>query len=383
MKKAAYDMLYLTACGIHGIVPAPERIKDIELEKLYRMCCLHFVDALVGTTLKKAGIVLTKAWTDSISKAIRKQILFDAERAEILKFMESRGIWYLPLKGIVLKEFYPAVGMRQMSDNDILFDGRFASDIQSYMTGRGYKPEGVGKGNHDAYCKPPVYNFEMHRSLYGTEHGVKWRSYYENVKERLIKTPDTEYGYCFSDEDFYVYIITHEYKHYSGGGTGLRSLLDVYVYLQAKERQLDFDYIKRECSKLDVAEFEEQGRALCKKIFSQSVAENAEEINNILSVKEKEMLEYYLTSGVYGTTERMMENRVEKFRKETGSNSKLRYLWKRIFPDMNKYREFYPFFYKHKWLLPVGWLYRAVRALVDGRRRRNMQKELQAVREKR
>ena len=27
-------------------------------------------------------------------------------------------------------------------------------------------------------------------------------------------------------------MIVHEYKHYSGGGTGLRSLLDTYVYLR-------------------------------------------------------------------------------------------------------------------------------------------------------
>lgn len=44
--------------------------------------------------------------------------------------MEQRGIWYLPLKGIILKEFYPSVGMRQMSDNDILFDEAFAEQVR-------------------------------------------------------------------------------------------------------------------------------------------------------------------------------------------------------------------------------------------------------------
>ena len=59
---------------------------------------------------------------------MRKALLFDAERKGILDFMEQRGIWYLPLKGVVLKDYYPAVGMRQMSDNDILYD-EFGSKI--------------------------------------------------------------------------------------------------------------------------------------------------------------------------------------------------------------------------------------------------------------
>ena len=30
----------------------------------------------------------------------------------------------------------------------------------------------------------------------------------------------SRYGYHFSDEDFYLYMLAHEYKHFSGSGTG-------------------------------------------------------------------------------------------------------------------------------------------------------------------
>lgn len=36
----------------------------------------------------------------------------------------------------------------------------------------------------------------------------------------------------FSREDFYIYLVAHEYKHYFLGGTSLRSLADTYIYLK-------------------------------------------------------------------------------------------------------------------------------------------------------
>lgn len=60
---------------------------------------------------------------------------------------------YLPLKGIIMKDYYPSVGMRQMSDNDILFDADAWERMEKHMISEGYKAEYVGKG-HDVYHKP-------------------------------------------------------------------------------------------------------------------------------------------------------------------------------------------------------------------------------------
>ena len=40
-----------------------------------------------------------------------------------------------------------------------------------------------------------------------------------------------------------------------------------YVYLDAKEQSLDFDYIRKECEVLGIRDFEEQSRSLCKKDY--------------------------------------------------------------------------------------------------------------------
>lgn len=376
MNNTYQYMIYLLACGINNISPEKEKLKDLDVLELYSASVSHQLDALTGKTLQKTGIALPKEWSDGIAKAVRKTILFDAERAKLFSFMEQKGIWYLPLKGIVLKDFYPAIGMRQMSDNDILYDGDFCEDVQEYMVSQGYSARSVGLGHHDVYKKEPIYNFELHRSLYSKAHQEGWMEYYCNVKERLVLSAGTSYGYHFKDEDFYVHMVSHAYKHYTGSGTGLRTLLDFYVYLKVKEQTLDFDYIERECTTLECVEFERLNRKLCRKVFSEGIIESGETLWTELEKEEGELLEFYLTQGVYGTAKQGIESRIRKYQKKSGSKSKLRYFISRVFSKDSIYWHC-PWAVKHKWLLPIACIWRAIRILLDKKHRNKFKREVE------
>lgn len=67
----------------------------------------------------------------------------------------------MPLKGSILKDWYPKFGMREMADNDILFDASKRKEVKAIFQGRGYTVKEYDKSNHDAYEKPPIYNFEI------------------------------------------------------------------------------------------------------------------------------------------------------------------------------------------------------------------------------
>ena len=387
INQIAYDMIYLVSFGINSKCKPDEkcldryRTNEENRKELFRMSAKHFIDALTGMTLKQAGVVLPKYWEERMVKAVRKVLLFDEERKKLCAWMDREHIWYLPLKGIVLKEYYPSIGMRQMSDNDILFDADAWERVEKHMCSEGYETESVGKGNHDVYQKPPVYNFEMHRSLYGRGNDERWVEYYSDIKSRLLSDqPEGSYGYHMSDEDFYIYITSHAYKHYSGSGTGIRTLLDFYAYLNAKEESLDFDYIQTECGKLGIMDFEKFNRRLCRKVFSSQQIYDRVSFEQSLSADEMEMLKYYLSSGVYGTFERMIENRIEKQKKTDGRGklSKLTYYWHRVFPGMELY-ENYPLLVKHRFLIPAYWFYRIVRMLFSRERRDYMLREVKTV----
>lgn len=376
MQNIKEDLFYLLACGANEKVPESSRVQsykqeqsEAKLRQLYQLSRAHFVDALVGTVLKQAGVTLPVRWEQSIAKAIRKEILFDAEREKIFAFMEQKKIWYLPLKGIVLKHYYPAVGLRQMSDNDILFEETFAQTMKDYMQSQGYVVESYGRGNHDVYEKAPVYNFELHRALYGATSANHWADYYRDIKSRLVPEKENSYCYRMKAEDFYIYLMCHAAKHYQGSGTGVRTLLDFYIYLQ-KETALDFDYIERECETLAIAQFEKDNRVLCKKVFGEG--------GSVLAANEQEMLDYYLASGVYGNQKQRVDNRLKTCRNKKGQISKWNYIRTRLFPGKEYYQHF-PFFARHRVLLPLLYLFRMVIVVCDPKRRKNVWKECKLV----
>lgn len=127
-------------------------------------------------------------------------------------------------------------------------------------------------------------------------------------------------------------------------------------------------------------DFEKCNRRLCRKVFSSQQIYDRVSFEQSLSVDEMEMLKYYLSSGVYGTFERMIENRIEKQKKTYGRGklSKLTYYWHRVFPGMELY-ENYPLLVKHKFLIPVYWFYRIVRLLFSKKRRNHILSEVKAV----
>ncbi len=344
-RKQAGDMIALARCAVNGQTPDAALTAQLDLPALFEVCQKHILTACVAYALESAGI-RDSAFTEAKEKAIRKNIILDTERKKILKRLEEEKIWYLPLKGAVMKDWYPRLGMRQMSDNDILFDPQGRERVRAIMADLGFTCVHFGKSKDDGYQKPPVCNFEMHNALFSAVHPDALQVYYEDITPKLLPMPGTEYGRCFRDEDFYLYVLAHEYKHYAFGGTGVRSLLDFDIILRRLGSKMDRTYLERELKKLGLTKFEQQNRLLAEKIFRDGAA---------LTDAEKETLDYYVTSGVYGNREKWTENVLKQ------QGSRLRYLLYRVFPPMDQIKVSDPFFYRHKWLMPVLWFWRLIR----------------------
>ena len=339
-RAGAEDVVYLAACMVNGEKPDAERVRGMDLEQLYRTANRHLLTSIVGYALEAAG-VRDPAFVQAKSKAIRKIVLFDTERADVLAELEKAGIWHMPLKGCVLKEHYPQIGMRQMADNDILYDVSRSMDVRKIMEGLGFKTTVyvLNNYNHDHYDKEPVCNFEMHRALFTPAADDAVFEYYQNIRSRMIKDEGTGFRYHLSPEDFYVYMIAHEHKHYSGGGTGLRSLLDTYVVL--RKVPLDMAYVAGEIEKLGMTDFEAANRSLALHLFE----------GKPLTEEEQEMLDYVLSSGTYGT----MANSVRKQIREKGrwgyflSRMTLSFdMMTRLYPVLGKVPLLYPFCWAHR-----------------------------------
>lgn len=336
MEEWGGIIAYLAACALHDIFPEERMLEGVDVGKLYQVSSFHAVAAIVCMALEKTDVYKNampewkKKWQDAKNKSIRKNILLDAEREQLFSWMEEEGIWYMPLKGSVLKDLYPKPGMRQMADNDILYAPEYQQSVCAYMQEHGYETVSLGVGNHDVYKKLPVYNFEMHTALFGDGHHQVWKQYYQNVEDRLEKDADNSCGYHFREEDFYVYVVVHAYKHYRSRGTGLRSLLDIYVFIWKRGENLDWNYVRQETEKLAITEFEQQCRNLSERLFGDPECFYAKG----LPKNEQDLMSFLSTSGVYGTKENYIKNKLANMQadgREITSQTKMKYLMQWMF----------------------------------------------------
>lgn len=107
---AALDLIYLVGCAVNGVVPDNSRLEKMNLEAVYKLSKQHFLTAasyMAVENYRNIDPQLLKRWQEEKNKAIRKNLLLDSDRCKLTGFMDENGIWYLPLKGIILKDFYP------------------------------------------------------------------------------------------------------------------------------------------------------------------------------------------------------------------------------------------------------------------------------------
>ena len=385
MEKTSEILIYLMACSLQGTKPEGALLANIDMEALHRLAKAHSVSAMVCMALEQTDVFQHAAettrlkWLDCKNKAVRKNMLLDAERHQLEKEFAEHGIWYMPLKGSILKDWYPKFGMREMADNDILFDASKRKEVKAIFQGRGYTVKGYNKSNHDEYEKPPIYNFEMHVSLF---HGMykELTEQYENVKERLLPVDGTAYQFAFTPEDFYVFVLAHAHKHYSHSGTGIRTLADIYIMNQKLGGTMNWEYVDSELRGLGIFSYERESRELAQKLFG--IAELPMEAN--LSEVEQQMLAYYLGASTYGTIENWTLNQMQKLQPDGGAitaHTKQKYLLSRIFPGREWCKACAPTVYKYPVLLPFFWVWRLA---VKGVKRRDIAKqELEAIKRER
>ena len=349
-KEAINALIYLCSCAINETDPDKEKIASLNLHNLYKVSHEHMLTAICGKTLQKTGII-DQDFKNAVALAQRKAVILSNEFSIIASSLDTAKIWYMPIKGAVIKELYPNFAMREMTDYDVLFDASKAKEIREIMEGLGFRTDSFGYQNVDDYRKPPVSNFEMHRTLFGKQHDERFYEYYRDIKHKLIN--DSGCRFSFTPEDSYIYMIAHEYKHYSVYGTGLRSLLDTYVFLT--KNQIDMDYVATETEKLGIEEFEKQNRCLALTLFN----------GDAVPEEYESMFSYVLSSGTYGKFNHKIENILRR-----DGDGKLQYLRRRILGpirrndiDRKRFMERYEVFFRYPILLPLLPFYRLFRAM--------------------
>ena len=364
LRDAAYQLLELTGSLFEVKEYSKDQAERLNVERLYHVSKSFGMAALADYALRRVGCK-SIIFDNALEKSQRRSLLYDVECQTILKRLAKAEIYGCPLKGMVIKQIYPILGLREMIDMDIFVCGD-RERVRDLMIGLGYQVKIYGESNHDVYVKPPMFCVELHHQLIDGEAFPSAVKYYDDYAARLITDANGIYLLSQTKEDFYVYMLAHMYKHYTLTGIGVRALTDVAVYCRRYKHSIDTLYIERELEQLGIHEFEQQVRDLTKHIFDP----------RSLSPKEKSFLDDFILCGAYGSKERYYRNIVNKKVHSAQKSSKWKYIKGRLRVPKKAYQK-YPVLSKHRILVPPYAVYRFGKAVFD--KNHNALKELKTV----
>ena len=220
-----------------------------------------------------------------IFKAVYRYECLKYEYDNICEALEKAHIPFLPLKGSVIRKYYPEPWMRTSCDIDILIHEKDIAKAKDALEDTlKYSPKGIG--NHDvSFLSPNGVHFELHYKLLHSDNEDK---YLKNIWEYARLKNGSEYEYELSKEMFYYYHVYHMAKHFVGGGCGIKPFVDMWIMNSNGRSIAGFKHLP--IKKTRLYRFAEESARLCGVWFGQDTHTDLTE----------NMQKYIIFGGVYG-----------------------------------------------------------------------------------
>ncbi len=313
-----------------------ESLKNERLATLYKVAKKHDMAHLVAYALEENGLSFEgEAWQAFLNEREQASLRYEMIQAdinEIFACFDGEGIAYIPLKGAVIRGYYPESWMRTSCDIDILVREEDLDRATRTLAERcAYKTD-YKKTYHDISLYSPFgMHLELHYSIKENE-----PKYDELLTRAWEFSQKAEGGKHLQTNEFLLFhLAAHMAYHFIGGGCGMRSVLD--LWLLDTRAELDREKLYKMLEKAKLVKFYNTVISLGKYWF-----DNEKNVSQAVLEAEK----YILLGGAYGTGK---QGAVSKQIKKGG---KFRYFWSRIFMPYESLAILYPVIKKHKILTP-------------------------------
>ena len=325
-----------------------------DIKCLYTFSKSHDISAIVGLPLKDAGLLsddeYSRKFLSEIELSTYRYLQLSAAFTEISEVLEKEKIPFLPLKGTVLRKYYPDPSLRTSSDIDVLIRKEdIHRAVKTFTEGYGYKTVIIGDEHDVSLMTPSGVHLELHYKL--IEKMPKAEKILDNVWNFAVKNKGSEYQYHLPSEYFLFYHIVHMARHFIYGGIGVKPVIDLYFIKNGMGVDLEKAY--EILKKAELYTFTKEIEYLFDVWFSGAPHTEI----------SKEIHRYIMLSGTYGT----LNNAIVTSQIKNGG--KFKTLLKRIFLPYNDLKTFYPILVKHPILYPFYQVKRWFRILLFSRKR--------------
>ncbi len=331
--------------GSNYMLPA-----DVDFKKLYSFCEKHRITPLIAQS------VLDCSYAAPEEKSVFKKALFKSsiryetqckEKAELTEIFCKEGIKHCFLKGQKISQYYKNPEERFMLDMDIYIESQKLTEAENILKERGYELNTFSGDKDVGYSKKPFLNIELHQELkYDYDKGYE---YYKGAFSRLV-AEENMYTLNMTNEDFYVYILSHSAHHFEESGTGIRNILDHYYLKTQLKPVCNEGILKNNLEAIGLTRFCETMDKLAEFWFNGGACDD-----NIRQVSD-----FIMLSGVFGNEANYYLKLVSNSNQKSSS-----YILSRLFPSAKDIAPRYTILKKAPFLLPIIWIVRFLSAVFN------------------
>ena len=374
MKKEYIEVLEITRACIRGMKPELQDAiaweKVCSLLKSGKLYSVVYRSMLQLEGELRAPERVLKDWKEYTFSLGFRQLRMITELKKVLQLAEERGIRLVLFKGLALAELYPEPYMRTSSDVDLLVSEEQRYAAEQLLIELGFeKIEKLSKLHVPTYIVDDGNRYlkiELHDRLWedyeGKQADILKEMQLDNpgrlVRQKVLGIDIITLGHT----EHLIYQLFHIAKHLFFEGISLRYLVDIMLFIEAHEKEIDFARVRREIAKLHYENFYNAILKICydylgmRNVVPNSNVENMEVnemlLNDILernklddSVKQWETINFL--------SQYFMRTSVTK-------SSDFQQRRKQLLPLPSELNTRYSYAKKFPILLPVAWVHRVV-----------------------
>lgn len=309
--------------------------------------------------------------------AMSRQIQKTTDFLDLYKHFLSAGLSPITMKSIICRNLYgDKSDFRASGDEDILVEKKAYTQVAAVLRDCGYEPEeepdsGMEVVQEVTFCnKESALIVEVHINPFGSKNNMRikmnewFRDVLDSTENVIINDVPIR---IMNPTDHLLFLIFHDYKHFTGGGFGIRLMLDTLLFAEKYYERIDWEYIDTALDDTGIAPVYADMVALGNEYLGFSLPEQGS-----LTCPE-ELLEDMLRMGTFGNSTKvdttawtLVGNAVQEAdngEKKNEQNGRMKSILRYLFPSWRTWKTWRPYLKDKPWMLPVEWRRRVGRYL--------------------
>jgi len=360
MTKEFETLLYLFGDSALG---RESRIKDIKNpDKVIEMSAKQGIWSCIYPVLSKICDI-SKHKMDFLL-FVSKGIARNEFTLNIIAEAEKTGIPICIVKGIVVASLYANPDYRISSDTDILINQKDEKKLSAFLKSKGYDVKKRDKNDHHMKATHPIGGLlEVHVALNDElfdRLAFNDKVNYDEPYETITLGKNTIHTLGINDN--LMYLTAHYIRHFLNGGSSIRQMMDLLLYMKKYEDKIDFDKYNKLLKELKYDKLIDAVQSIGAKYFGMDFEVNSQDIIDVL-------LEDCEKCGLFGSCSEHSTNVNNAFyqKRNVVSPFKLKFLYyfksehtifKRIFPSQKTLLKMGYKYAKNKIFIPFAWIHK-------------------------